>query len=90
MKEPEFQAPFREARRLAYSQAVAKLQQGTTAAATTLIKVLLDQQTPASVRVGAARGDTYSSQWEALKGELGRSPQRRGQLEIVGLHEVGG
>jgi hypothetical protein len=54
MKEPEFQAPFREARRLAYSQAVAKLQQGTTAAATTLIKVLLDQQTPASVRVRAA------------------------------------
>jgi hypothetical protein len=54
MKVPEFQAAYREARRAAYSQAVAKLQQGTTAAATTLLKVMLDQGTPASVRVRAA------------------------------------
>ena len=54
MKEPEFQAAYREARRMAYSQAVAKLQQGATAAATTLLKVMLDQATPASVRVRAA------------------------------------
>ena len=53
-KLPEFQAAYREARRMAYSQAVAKLQQGTTAAATTLLKVMLDQGTPASVRVRAA------------------------------------
>jgi hypothetical protein len=33
---------------------VAKLQQGTTAAATTLLKVMLDQSTPASVKVRAA------------------------------------
>ena len=38
----------------AYSQAVARLQQGATAAATTLLKVMLDQGTPASVRVRAA------------------------------------
>jgi transposase-like protein len=54
MKLPEFQAAYREARRAAYSQAVAKLQQGTTAAATTLLKVMLDQSTPASVKVRAA------------------------------------
>jgi transposase-like protein len=54
MKEPEFQAAYREARRNAYSQAVAKLQQGATAAATTLLKVMLDQSTPASVRIRAA------------------------------------
>ena len=54
MKVPEFQAAYREARRAAYSQAVAKLQQGTTAAATTLLKVMLDQSTPASVKVRAA------------------------------------
>ena len=54
MKEPDFQAAYREARRAAYSQAVAKLQQGATAAATTLFKVMLDQETPASVRVRAA------------------------------------
>jgi hypothetical protein len=54
MKEPQFQTAYREARRVAYSQAVAKLQQGATAAATTLLKVMLDQSTPASVRVRAA------------------------------------
>ena len=53
-KVPEFQAAYREARRAAYSQAVARLQQGATAAATTLLKVMLDQGTPASVRIRAA------------------------------------
>lgn len=43
-----------EARRAAFGQAVARLQQGTTAAATTLLKVLVDQNTPASVKVRAA------------------------------------
>jgi hypothetical protein len=54
LKLPEFQAAYREARRTAYSQAVARLQQGATAAATTLLKVMLDQGTPASVKVRAA------------------------------------
>ena len=54
MKVPEFQAAYREARRAAYSQAVARLRQGATAAATTLLKVMLDQGTPASVKVRAA------------------------------------
>jgi hypothetical protein len=54
LKIPEFQAAYREARRTAYSQAVAKLQQGATAAVTTLLKVMLDQGTPASVKVRAA------------------------------------
>jgi hypothetical protein len=54
LKLPEFQVAYREARRAAYCQAVAQLQQGTTAAATTLLKVMLDQSTPASVKVRAA------------------------------------
>ena len=54
MKVPEFQAEYRKARRAAYSQAIAKLQQGSTAAATTLLKVMVDQSTPASVKVRAA------------------------------------
>ena len=54
LKVPDFQAAYREARRTAYSQAVAKLQQGATAAATTLLKVMLDQGTPASMKVRAA------------------------------------
>jgi transposase-like protein len=54
MKLPEFQAPYRQARRAAFGQAVARLQQGTSAAATTLLKTLVDPGTPASVRVRAA------------------------------------
>jgi hypothetical protein len=54
MKEPEFQKAYRQARRLAYSQAVAKLQQASTAAATTLIKIAIDPAMPASVRVRAS------------------------------------
>jgi transposase-like protein len=53
-KLPEFQKAFREARRDAYSQSIARLQQGTTAAATTLLKTMIDPGTPASVRVRAA------------------------------------
>jgi hypothetical protein len=53
-KLPEFQELFREGRRAAYAQAVARLQQGTSAAATTLLKMMVDPTTPASVRVRAA------------------------------------
>jgi transposase-like protein len=54
MKLPEFQKAYREARRAAFSQSIARLQQGTSAAATTLIKLLLDPNTPASVRARVA------------------------------------
>ena len=54
LKLPEFQAAYRQARREAFGQAVARLQQGTSAAATTLLKMMLDPKTPASVRVRAA------------------------------------
>jgi len=54
LKIPEFQAAYREARRDAYRQAVARLQQGNSAAATTLLKTMIDPNTPASVKVRAA------------------------------------
>ena len=54
LKLPQFQAAYREARRAAFGQAIARLQQGTSAAATTLLKTLIDPSTPASVRVRAA------------------------------------
>ncbi len=53
-KLPEFETAYRGAKRAAYGQAIARLQQGTSAAATTLLKVLIDPNTPASVRVRAA------------------------------------
>ncbi|MEO8052299.1 MAG: hypothetical protein ABI833_17960 [Acidobacteriota bacterium] len=54
MLEPEFDAGYRAARRKAYGQAIARLQQGSTAAATTLLKVMVDPNTPASTRVRSA------------------------------------
>jgi hypothetical protein len=54
MKVPEFQAAYREARRAAFGQCVARLQQGAVAATTTLLKTMIDPGTPASVRVRAA------------------------------------
>jgi hypothetical protein len=54
MKEPGFDAEYRRARRAAFGQAVARLQQGTSAAATTLLKTMIDTNTPASVRIRAA------------------------------------
>ena len=54
MKVPEFQKSYREARRAAFGQAIARLQQGTSAAATTLLKTMIDPATPASVKVRAA------------------------------------
>jgi transposase-like protein len=54
MKLPEFDAAYRAARRNAYGQSISRLQQGSTAAATTLLKVMVDPATPPSTRVRAA------------------------------------
>jgi hypothetical protein len=51
---PEFQAAYRLARRDALSQSIARLQQATSAAAATLLKVLVDPNAPASSRIRAA------------------------------------
>ena len=54
LKKPEFQIAYREARRAAFSQSIARLQQASSAAATTLLKIMLDVNAPASTRVRAA------------------------------------
>jgi hypothetical protein len=54
LRVPEFRVAYREARRDAFSQSIARLQQGTSAAATTLLKTMIDPATPASVKVRAA------------------------------------
>jgi hypothetical protein len=53
-KLPEFQAAYRQALRDAYRQSTARLQQASGAAASTLLKVMVDGNTPASTRVRAA------------------------------------
>ncbi len=53
-KLPEFQTAYRDARRAAHGQSVARLQQASGAAVSTLLKVMLDANTPASTKVRAA------------------------------------
>jgi hypothetical protein len=54
MKEPEFDAAYRDAKRAAFRQSVARLQQASGAAVSTLLKVMVDPSTPASTKVRAA------------------------------------
>ena len=52
-KLPEFQEAFREGRRAAFGQCIARLQQASGVAVSVLLKVLADPATPPSVRVRA-------------------------------------
>ena len=54
MKQPEFQVVYRDAKRAAYSQAMARLQQAVPFAVQTMIKLIADPATPASVRARVA------------------------------------
>jgi len=54
LKVPEFQVAWREARRAAVSQSTARLQQASSAAVSTLLKIMVDPSTPAATRVRAA------------------------------------
>jgi hypothetical protein len=53
-KTPEFQSAYLQARHDAVTQAIARLQQGAGAAASTLLKIMLDPNSPAATRVRAA------------------------------------
>jgi hypothetical protein len=54
MKEPAFDSAYRAAKREAYGQAIARLHQMTSAAVTTLGKVMVDPATPPATKVRAA------------------------------------
>jgi hypothetical protein len=54
MKVPEFDQAYREARRDAFRQSVARLQQASGAAVTTLLKIMVDGSAPASTKLRAA------------------------------------
>jgi hypothetical protein len=53
-KEPKFEVAYREARRTVFGQSIARLQQASGAAATTLLKVMLDSNVAAATRIRAA------------------------------------
>jgi hypothetical protein len=46
LKAPEFEKAYREARRAAFGQATARLQQATSAAVSTLLKIMVDANMP--------------------------------------------
>jgi hypothetical protein len=54
MQDPEFDADYRKARRDSFHQAVARLQQTSSAAVTTLLKLAVDPNAPAAVKARAA------------------------------------
>jgi len=54
LKDPEFDAEYRAARRTAFSQAITRLQQASGAAATTLLKIMVDPNAPVSIRARVA------------------------------------
>jgi transposase-like protein len=54
LKEPEFDAACREARRTAFSQSIARLQDASGAAVTTVLKIMLDTNAAAGTRLRAA------------------------------------
>jgi len=53
-KEPEFDAAYRAAKRAAFAQSIARLHHLSSAAVSTLGKVMLDAGTPPSTKVRAA------------------------------------
>jgi transposase-like protein len=54
LKQPVFDAAYREAKRLRFSQSNALFQGASPAAASTIVKLALDPSTPASTRLRAA------------------------------------
>jgi len=54
MQKPGFAEAYRKARREAFSQSLARLQQAANAAVATLLRVMTDREAPAASRVRAA------------------------------------
>ena len=53
-QEPEFDKAFRKARRDAFGQGTARLQQASGAAVSSILKIMLDPHAPASTKLRAA------------------------------------
>jgi hypothetical protein len=85
MKVPEFQAAYREARRTAFSQATARLQQATSAAVTTLLKLAVDPNGRVVTLPGGCAGDLLV---RACRGD--RTPEIELLAQSIGSTEPGG
>lgn len=54
LADPRFDKAYRRAKRAAFGQAISRLQQGAAAAATTMLKLMVDAAVPAATRLRAA------------------------------------
>ena len=54
VKDPEFDAAYRDAKRAAFGQSIARMHQMSSAAVSTLGKVMIDPATPPATKVRAA------------------------------------
>jgi hypothetical protein len=98
MKEPEFRAACQETRRTVFSHAIGRLQDAAGAAATTLLKIMLDTNAPAATRLRAAEvvleqaatgGEIEGMEDRVAKleravGLVGRSPKRPADFTWLG------
>jgi transposase-like protein len=72
LKEPAFDALYREAKRTAHSQSIAQLVGGLSAVVTTLLEVMVDRKTPAATKVRAAEKAIEIEDLQARVTELER------------------
>jgi hypothetical protein len=80
-KTEEFQREYRQARKDAFAESVARLQHASGAAVSTLLKVMVDQEAPAASRTRAAdsvlRHAANAAEWEDLEARLRRLEQMK-------------
>jgi hypothetical protein len=85
LKLPEFEAAFREARAAVLSQAVARFQGASGAAATTVLKIMSNPEAPAGARLRAAEivleQAAKASSMEDLEGRLANLERKAGLKE---------
>jgi hypothetical protein len=85
-KEPEFEAAYRAAKRAAFGQSIARLHQLSSAAVSTLGKVMLDPATPPATRVRAADSildhTTKAIELEDFEGRLSELERAAGESNL--------
>ncbi|HPF44458.1 MAG TPA: hypothetical protein PKV15_07140 [Syntrophomonadaceae bacterium] len=76
LQEPAFQDQYREARRMAVSQAISQIQQASTEAVQTLRTVMADEEAPPASRVSAAKAVLEMSLKAVELDDLGRRVEK--------------
>jgi transposase-like protein len=97
MKKPEFKAACREARRTVFSHTIGRLQDAAGAAATTVLKIMLESNVPAATQLRAAEivldQAAEAGEREGLEDRVAKLERMVGSLAIplqcAGCHPPG-